>query len=644
MANELGSDYTSGGDYTQADFWNGEVPTSNIAKVDSPSANKSRVRAAHVNDLGAEVVAIARRLGAAARGSQDSVEDRLGQGLDSYGNPGGIRHTLGFDTLLATVNNDTAAAVAGQVQGQPGVTESMDIVSAATEIYPESGTRINLPPNYKIDRTKTSGATGTGRMIFRLDNKTDFILDGGELDGNAAVNGYYGEYDMGVALYGCSRIKIMNVYFHNHSGDAVYVNDCTDVIFENCFFDNPNVQVSGPLVGRNGVAIVADDGNTCQNIKFVNCTFRLGYPAALDIEPNAGGTVRNVQIVNCYFYGSSKSGNGVMIAAGAGTSCYDVSVIGCHFYDLENGFYYYSGLGTVQNIVVKGCVFRGNTRGIRLRAAYNVLIDGNSFDTNGYGIAADAVAGPNYITITNNVIMNSNSWGISLYGSGAATLSHCSVMNNTVINSALTQSPGVPAIFLYYADYLKVTGNKVFDTTGSPVQTYGISLVSCDYAFVDGNWLYNNATSDTIYESGCTNVVYGTNCAGTTVDSDLTGDILTVDSGATAFMAYLQNDNGCVKFGHAASLNKMFSRNAADGDNQNLVIAANGADTHLVLTTAGRVGIGKTPSATSKLDIDLATADLEIQDAGAAGGTEAAWVQVLIGGSTAGYLRVYAAK
>ena len=57
---------------------------------------------------------------------------------------------------------------------------------------------------------------------------------------------------------------------------------------------------------------------------------------------------------------------------------------------------------------------------------------------------------------------------------------------------------------------------------------------------------------------------------------------------------------------------------------------------------AGLVGIGKSPTAGSALDINLGTEDLEIIDAGSAGATEQDWIEVEIGGNQ-GFIRVYAA-
>lgn len=62
---------------------------------------------------------------------------------------------------------------------------------------------------------------------------------------------------------------------------------------------------------------------------------------------------------------------------------------------------------------------------------------------------------------------------------------------------------------------------------------------------------------------------------------------------------------------------------------------------HMRITSAGRVGIGAVAPA-SILELNLATQDLEIVDAGNAGATEQAWVEVEVAG-VQGFLRVYAA-
>jgi hypothetical protein len=88
----------------------------------------------------------------------------------------------------------------------------------------------------------------------------------------------------------------------------------------------------------------------------------------------------------------------------------------------------------------------------------------------------------------------------------------------------------------------------------------------------------------------------------------------------------------------------------ATGNNDGLRVNSSDRLVHLtvdnlnVLTVdhlVNGVGIGKTP--TAKLSMALATADLDVVDAGSAAATEEAWIEVKVNG-VAGYLRVYAAK
>ena len=58
--------------------------------------------------------------------------------------------------------------------------------------------------------------------------------------------------------------------------------------------------------------------------------------------------------------------------------------------------------------------------------------------------------------------------------------------------------------------------------------------------------------------------------------------------------------------------------------------------------SGGDVGFGKNPAAGAKIDINLATEDAAIVDAGSAGATQQDWIEVTVGGVT-GYLHVFSA-
>jgi len=189
---EIGSGYT-GGDYLSSDFYNDTVPSHDKSKVDSPSGNKNRVKADHVNDLGAEVVGIATRIGAGARGSQTDIKARLDRGQNSYGDPGGRRQTLGYDTFDAALKNNGSVIVAGIVEGEPGKTETVNQV----EFGLVNNVEIRLPHNHKIDWNKTDNSDV---KMFEGISKTDFYLDGGEFDMNSTGAAAENSTDTGILL------------------------------------------------------------------------------------------------------------------------------------------------------------------------------------------------------------------------------------------------------------------------------------------------------------------------------------------------------------------------------------------------------------------------------------------------------------
>lgn len=87
---------------------------------------------------------------------------------------------------------------------------------------------------------------------------------------------------------------------------------------------------------------------------------------------------------------------------------------------------------------------------------------------------------------------------------------------------------------------------------------------------------------------------------------------------------------------------RIVSSSGASGSGQGALLTYDGSGFGWAIDSNHNVGIGTTTPG-SKLEIALATANLEIADAGSAGATEQAWVEVQVGG-IAGYLRVYASK
>lgn len=112
------------------------------------------------------------------------------------------------------------------------------------------------------------------------------------------------------------------------------------------------------------------------------------------------------------------------------------------------------------------------------------------------------------------------------------------------------------------------------------------------------------------------------------------GDFFTTNSvGTEVQILYIDRVNA-----EGQGTNQVFLATSGGSDDLNFKV---GGSVRMKILDTGNVGIGKSPGA--KLDIDLATEDAAIVDAGSTGATQQDWIEVTVGGVT-GYLHVFAAK
>lgn len=484
--------------------------TNNLIEYDHESANKTKVRANVVNDLAAALVAIEGELGTDPAGNQTDLKTRLAKSMAADGDVGKIRHRLGYDdTLKTAVYDGGSSPVAGAIYADEG-TESVDAVT----IEVESGTTIIGNKNYKIDYTKTSGSTGTGIPAIKITDKTDILIDGFEMDGNAANNGYMGEYEMGIHLDGCSRVVIRNMYFHDWSGDGVYITNCEDITIEHCTFSNPNVNASGPLVGRTCIGVVnKSGGGDTKNIRIMNNSFFSGNPAAIDIEPNGTGAMEYIIIANNRFEGDGNNYRAVAIEPASTRFAKHIIVSNNIIKDYAYGVLLNVG-GTLDNVEITNNVMTGCTRGIYSASATHVKIIGNLID--GAGLDGMLFTTSNSeIQIRGNTVKDSTNNGINFAGGSGSENSYVDISGNFIYNNSQTGADTYNAIILNYVDNVKITDNFCFDNQGSATQKRGLHFADCDDIHVFGNWCDGNVTSDEPYFFTCTNDTSQLNRAGT---------------------------------------------------------------------------------------------------------------------------------
>lgn len=483
----------------------------------------------------------------------------------------GIRNTKDYTGI-----HDCVETGVGQIQAEPSITESLDIVDDATQIVVESGTTIYMPTDFKINRSKTNGTALTGRHIFKIDGKTDVTIDGGELDGNAASNGYYGEWDMGIYIIDSQRIRIKNMYLHHHSGDGIYIRDSEDVNIENCsiYSDNVTEKVTNSLDGAINDAVttitLADASSfpasgyisiETEEISYsgkagndlTGCTRGFGTTSAaahadtITVRSVLVGrcsiaivsfttNCKNIRVINCTLH----SGNPAAIdieTENDNTYIEDVIIDGNRFLGDSDTF---RGVAienqtarSIRRIVVSNNVIKDMNYGVTVYGEgtfEDILIDGNIIESCNYGIFGYH---SNNVMISNNRINNAVNqgilftnllrsitiqgnvvWGSGSYGIRLDGASGSENIDIQILNNVVYDNTG-HGIFLDYTDDVAIIGNVCFDNAST--QTYPINLDNCDSVFVNANLFYDHTSGDTVQNSGCNDLIIGINKEGSSL-------------------------------------------------------------------------------------------------------------------------------
>ncbi len=444
-----------------------------------------------------------------------------------------IRLTALYTDLRDAIKNGTASPVAGEIHGEPGKTDAFSFGSEAHGIELASNTNLVLPESYKIDISKTATKT-SGNYGLWANSQSNIVIDGGELDGNAAYDGIYYQWDHGITLENCTNVIIRNMYIHDFSGDGIYINGGNNIIIENCVIDIPLVHMEVDAlkqVGRNGIAII--EGS---NIWIKNCKFSGGLPGCIDIEANdADAVIDGIHIIDNEFI--SSDGDAMSLACGAAIK--NLFVIGNHIAAAdESGMYIWGGSAVypfdnivITDNVIENCtcvnwnssstettiMFRGymdnvllenniikNSGGygvyakndtgnivIKNNKIYNSTYDGiliwyndcqvdDNFvsDSGGHGIRVNASS--ERIRIKNNTVMNNGYHGIILNGASGTELGDIEVVGNTCYNNSQGTAETYNGIHATYSDNLAIENNICFDNQASATQKYGAEITNCD--------------------------------------------------------------------------------------------------------------------------------------------------------------------
>lgn len=208
---------------------------------------------------------------------------------------------------------------------------------------------------------------------------------------------------------------------------------------------------------------------------------------------------------------------------------------------------------------------------------------------------------------------------------------------------------------------IKIYGNT-HSTKAQDIEFYADATLILSWDEDENNWDFEgeNVTGVGTLAAGATVITSGTASGGT---ANAAADDFVIDANTNVGASIIGSDAADVRLvlGSASLTQGVIIRWNHNGDTFDLgsikagastILTADAFVTNLTLSGgsgsetaafAGIVGIGKSPTAGSALDINLATEDLEIIDAGSVAATQQDWIEVEVAGNQ-GYIHVFAAK
>ncbi|MCK9526966.1 MAG: right-handed parallel beta-helix repeat-containing protein, partial [Limnochordia bacterium] len=338
---------------------------------------------------------------------------------------------------------------------------------------------------------------------------------------------------------------------------------CTDItIDKNTVYDNGQAGSSANIYVEDQAT--SGDGNPHLRIKITNNVVvrqSSGTAAGIALVRQSGATLTNVY--------SLVSGNTIKGITGSGIQgvrvlyCPSVEVIGNYVdgcqganisfnnspdglctenYALNStGSYGIALTASHRTLVTSNVVSGNNSHGIDVNSSTDVTVNNNtvSAKANAAGIKFEGSSDARPI-IKNNTIKctgtGNSGHGIALaIGAGA---DYATIQNNTIIMTQDSGTSHTQAGIDTYADYGKISGNKIVATTPASGFKYGIRLQSG----ADSNWVENNELAGYtagLLDSGASNIIQNNNGYTTHAGTANTGVTATESSDGHTFKTTL---------------------------------------------------------------------------------------------------------
>jgi parallel beta-helix repeat protein len=333
----------------------------------------------------------------------------------------------------------------------------------------------------KLELDKTAALPTSQGVSVGQDSVRLVVIKGLEIDGNASDAAAYSQHDHGIEIWNGSTagrgkyVLIEDCYIHSVSGDGIYVHGYDWVIINRCFIEVDSLDTS-EAQGRNGIAVVEGD-----NIIITNNIIYGGFPAAIDIEPNASDSTNNLLIADNVI--TKTFGYGISLNASQSNAGADRNVItnntilnstdaGIRVQDTDNF------------LIADNKVFAGQSIGINIRSNnHEGIIRDNEVSNNdqhGILIGEDCTN----ILVEGNTSYENTGAGIRVAGSSGHELRYITVKDNVCRDNDSGDSDTHSGIHINYMNKSYVNNNFCYDSQSSATQMYGFDITQCDSIFI----------------------------------------------------------------------------------------------------------------------------------------------------------------
>lgn len=298
-----------------------------------------------------------------------------------------------------------------------------------------------------------------------------------EIDGTNMPTNPVSTFRKGINIIYSKRLRLQNLYVHNTPATGIGPDYVVDGLVDNCVVESCGT--SGQNPGYNGFGF-GTGAYTNENVLVTNCHAINNLNNGFLLEYVAGGfNARHYSYVNCFAHGNNR---GFRVSGAS-----NVSFTNCHAYENTLTGFYHQVFGAVsaapENVKLINCeAYANGADGIEFREQEETLVNAIIQGCHVYGNTTLGIhlAG-NYASVMNNVCWSNGQTGIYYNGNSNVARTVVQIKNNIVYNNgtsntaALNDGIRVRATSGTVSD-VQITGNRCFDTQGTPTQNYGVAL------------------------------------------------------------------------------------------------------------------------------------------------------------------------